>query len=91
MQASHQYGTNLSSGYLAPAAASAGDVNGDGFDDVVVSALAADVNGQASGSTFVVFGKASGFAAKLSLGALTGANGFRINGATAGDLRVRES
>ena len=49
------------------------------------------VNGQASGSTFVVFGEASGFAAKLSLGALTGANGFRINGAAAGDLRVRES
>ena len=39
----------------------AGDVNGDGFDDVIVGARYADSNGDDSGSSYVVFGKASGF------------------------------
>ena len=39
--------------------ASAGDVNGDGFADLIVGALWADPHGQASGSSYVVFGKAS--------------------------------
>ena len=36
----------------------AGDVNGDGFDDVIVGASTADTN---SGSGYFMFGKASGF------------------------------
>ena len=39
--------------------ASAGDVNGDGFDDLIVGALGADPNGSNSGASYVVFGKAS--------------------------------
>ena len=35
----------------------AGDVNGDGYDDVIISATGADPNGDSSGSTYVVFGK----------------------------------
>ncbi len=34
----------------------AGDVNGDGFDDVIVDTLGADPNGPASGSSYVIFG-----------------------------------
>jgi len=58
----------------------AGDVNGDGFDDVVIGADQADANGSFSGASYVVFGKASGFAANLNLSALDGSNGFKISG-----------
>jgi Ca2+-binding RTX toxin-like protein len=36
---------------------SAGDVNGDGFDDLIVGAFGADPNGSSSGSSYVVFGR----------------------------------
>jgi hypothetical protein len=62
--------------------ASAGDVNGDGIDDVIIGALTADPNGVIdAGASYVVFGSAAGFAADLNLAALDGTNGFRINGA----------
>ena len=54
----------------------AGDVNGDGFDDVIVGANGADPNGDYSGSSYVVFGKAAGFDAMLDLSSLDGSNGF---------------
>ena len=65
--------------------ASAGDVNGDGFDDMIIGAPGADPNGSQSGSVYVVFGKAGGFGASLSLGSLDGMNGFRLDGVAAGD------
>ena len=66
--------------------ASAGDVNGDGFADVIVGALGADPHGDRSGSSYVVFGKASGFAAAINLSSLNGSNGFRMDGASTFDL-----
>ena len=35
----------------------AGDVNGDGLDDLIIGAYADDPNGDRSGASFVVFGK----------------------------------
>jgi Ca2+-binding RTX toxin-like protein len=64
---------------------SAGDVNGDGFDDLIIGAFGADPNGSSSGASYVVFGKASGFAADLNLSTLDGSNGFQINGEAADD------
>ena len=64
----------------------AGDVNGDGFNDLVIGAPNARVNGHYTGSSYVVFGKASGFAATLDLSTLNGSNGFRLNGVEAGDI-----
>ncbi|PSJ16717.1 beta strand repeat-containing protein [Nitrosomonas supralitoralis] len=58
----------------------AGDVNGDGFDDFVIGNYAADPNGNSSGSSYVVFGKSSGFDATLSITGLDGSNGFRLDG-----------
>ena len=71
--------------YAGRSVASAGDVNGDGFDDVVVGAFDADINGTRSGAAYVVFGKASGFAANIDLAGLDGTSGFRLDGAALGD------
>jgi Ca2+-binding RTX toxin-like protein len=65
--------------------ASAGDVNGDGFADLVVGAYLADPHGSYSGASYVVFGKASGFAANVDLSTLDGTTGFKLSGAAAGD------
>ena len=44
------------------AVSSAGDINGDGFDDLIVGAYLADGAGGADyGESYVVFGKAGGF------------------------------
>ncbi|HEU0113572.1 MAG TPA: FG-GAP-like repeat-containing protein, partial [Thermomicrobiales bacterium] len=59
---------------------SAGDVNGDGFADLIVGADLADVNGTDFGASYVVFGKASGFAANIDLSTLDGTTGFRLSG-----------
>jgi Ca2+-binding RTX toxin-like protein len=66
--------------------ASAGDVNGDGFDDLIVGAGFADPNGSGSGASYVLFGKAGGFAADVDVASLNGADGFRIEGEAASDL-----
>ncbi|WP_397603410.1 calcium-binding protein, partial [Sphingorhabdus sp.] len=62
---------------------SAGDVNGDGFDDLIVGAFGASTNGiGTSGASYVVFGKANGTAVNLSaIASGSTAGGFVINGA----------
>jgi hypothetical protein len=59
---------------------SAGDVNGDGFDDVLIGAWGAEPNGVSSGSSYVVFGHGGTFAAAIDLGTLDGSDGFRVDG-----------
>ena len=58
----------------------AGDINGDGIDDLIIGAEYADPNGTSSGQSYVVFGSKEGFGAKLNLSTLNGTNGFAING-----------
>ncbi len=72
--------------YAGFSVGSAGDINGDGYADVVVGAMGADDNGASSGAAYVVFGKAGGFAPEIDLSKLDGTNGFKISGAAAGDL-----
>jgi hypothetical protein len=56
----------------------AGDVNGDGFDDFVLSEYSPPV-GNRSGQAFVVFGRSGGFPANINLAALDGTDGFKIS------------
>ncbi|HEY9815265.1 MAG TPA: calcium-binding protein, partial [Candidatus Obscuribacterales bacterium] len=90
------YGTNgfrlygsASDHYSGDLVSSAGDINGDGFDDLIIGAQGADNNGERSGSSYVVFGRDSGFSATLNLSTLNGSNGFRIDSATAYDRSGR--
>ncbi len=70
---------------------SAGDLNGDGFDDLIIGARSADPEGKRNaGESYVVFGRdtsvgGAGFGATLDLGTLNGANGFVLTGVDAGD------
>lgn len=64
----------------------AGDVNGDGFGDIIVSADGDDANGPIAGAAFVIFGKAASFEANFDLSAIDGRNGFKLSGADKEDL-----
>src|SRR6185436_7580395 len=67
---------------------SAGDVNGDGFDDLIVATPYAERPGgvEFEGESYVVFGKASWAGTpSLDLATLDGTNGFRLIGVDAED------
>ncbi|MEM6830990.1 MAG: putative Ig domain-containing protein, partial [Bacteroidota bacterium] len=62
----------------------AGDVNGDGFDDLIIGADGFDVGERSTGSVFVIFGKntavAGDFPATFQLVSVDGTNGFELVG-----------
>lgn len=63
----------------------AGDINGDGLDDLLVGAKFADPGGRNdAGASYVVFGKKDTAAIELS-NVESGTGGFVINGKVAGD------
>ncbi|MDX1569987.1 MAG: hypothetical protein R3200_05830 [Xanthomonadales bacterium] len=69
--------------YSGRSVSGAGDVNGDGLDDVIIGAAGADPDGKyAAGESYVVFGKADGTPVDL---AALGGGGFRIEGIDADD------
>ena len=76
--------------YFGGSVSGAGDLDGDGYDDLVVGAFGDNDNGSASGSAYVYYGSSSGIdstrEAKLTAsdGATDQAFGFSVSGA--GDL-----
>lgn len=65
--------------------AGAGDINGDGIDDIVIGATLQDSGGSNAGAAYVIFGKNGGMGGSFDLTALDGTNGFKLEGAAAGD------
>jgi len=63
----------------------AGDINKDGFADVIIGAPLADPNGNDSGASYIVFGSGQAWPASVNLSSLNGGNGFVLNGVSAGD------
>ena len=64
----------------------AGDINGDGIDDLIIGAYWADPNGvDQAGESYVVFG-AQNFGASFDLSSLDGTNGFRLAGTNLYDI-----
>jgi len=79
--------------YSGYSVATAGDVNGDGYDDFLIGAYANDDGGSGAGQTYLILGKASGWSMDASLStadaSFWGENGGDISGysvATAGDV-----
>ncbi|MEM9385072.1 MAG: hypothetical protein AAGA68_08420 [Pseudomonadota bacterium] len=71
----------------------AGDVNGDGIDDILIGADSADPGGRnGAGRGYVIFGRTTGFPPVFDLGVLLagdGTEGFAMNGVEAADDSAR--
>jgi Ca2+-binding RTX toxin-like protein len=69
-------------GYLGYSVSSAGDVNDDGIDDLIIGAFRASPNGNfEAGQSYVVFGGTNvGSGGKVDLLSLNGTNGYAIDG-----------
>ncbi len=86
---------NGASDYAGYSVSSAGDINGDGFDDMIIGALNGDDGGANAGEAYVVFGKAGGFGTEvitsgharqvIDLTSLSAAEGFILQGAAMDD------
>jgi hypothetical protein len=59
--------------YSGSSVSDTGDVNGDGFADLLIGTSRSDPNGGYSGASFVVFGKGDAFSPTLELRSLGGA------------------
>ncbi|OJA03148.1 integrin alpha, partial [Bathymodiolus thermophilus thioautotrophic gill symbiont] len=68
--------------YSGASVSSAGDVNGDGLDDLIIGAYGADpASKNLAGKSYVVFGKTNATAINLSdIASNSGTGGFVING-----------
>jgi hypothetical protein len=73
--------------YSGGAVSAAGDINGDGIDDLIIGASLADPNDvNYAGSSYVVFGRSGSFASAIHLATLDGSTGFRLDGVAASDF-----
>ena len=78
------------SDYSGRSVSGAGDVNGDGIDDIIIGAYGADPNGQYNaGESYIVFGSTDEFDASLDLSSLNNAQGFVVKGINESDYSGR--
>ncbi|WP_223787144.1 integrin alpha [Marinicella meishanensis] len=64
---------------------SAGDINNDGIDDLIIGASGSDVSFTNAGAAYVVYGSQSGFPTNYSLSDINGNNGFIMYGNNPGE------
>lgn len=63
----------------------AGDVNGDGIEDLLLSTIHDDEGGASAGAAWIIFGRTGTARASIDLSILTSSDGFKIIGDAAGD------
>jgi hypothetical protein len=64
--------------YSSWSVTAAGDVNGDGFDDIIVDTWQGAADGSYSAHSYVVLGRGDGFDAVVNIDALDGTNGYEL-------------
>ncbi|MBF0098695.1 MAG: FG-GAP repeat protein [Magnetococcales bacterium] len=73
--------TTEPSGLLGSTVSAAGDINGDGLDDLLVGTwLAAPSGTVLAGPAYLIFGQKTPFSSVLAVSDLDGSNGFRLDG-----------
>lgn len=60
--------------------AGGGDVNGDGFDDILIGASGGDGGGGNAGETYVIFGGVDATPANIDISPFTAEDGYLIQG-----------
>ena len=68
--------------YFGTSVSGIGDVNGDGFADILIGASSDSQGGSNAGAAFVVYGSADPTALNLSSGTIAAARGFKIAAGT---------
>jgi len=68
------------------AVSDAGDVNGDGIDDLIVGVPFGNIGGRLAGEAYVVYGQAGAARGRLDLSTFSPSQGFIINGNSPGDF-----
>ena len=63
----------------------AGDVNGDGIDDLIIGARSGDDGGSAAGEAYVIYGKSGATRANIDLTGLAASDGFIVQGDVSAD------
>ncbi len=71
---------HIPNGSSGRSVASAGDVNNDGIDDILIGAPEATNQVTQAGIVYLIYGSDEGFSAQLNLNDLNGINGAVING-----------
>ena len=75
--------------YSGKSVSNAGDINNDGYDDVIIGAHTADPNGANSGESYVVFGKPNTPSGTLNFNNLNLVEGDRITLSITGGTQVQ--
>ncbi|WP_395377361.1 hypothetical protein [Marinicella sp. W31] len=68
-------------GNFAQSVSSAGDINGDGLDDVIIGSPSLSTTSNQNGASYILYGNSGAFQPAFDLTTLDGSNGFQINGA----------
>jgi methionine-rich copper-binding protein CopC len=72
--------------YLGQSVSGAGDVNGDGLADMLITEYKPDGYGAFAGAAYVIYGNSTGTSYSLNSGGLTASQGFKITAGSVSSL-----